>query len=971
MADSLSGRIIHDYEILEPVGRGGYGTVYRARQLSVAREVAIKVISEKHTLEGDHMQRFESEARIIARLEHPHIVPLYDYWRDAEGAFLVMRYLRGGSVGELVERHGALSLAQTARILEQIGDALAIAHQEGVIHRDIKPDNILRDERDNVYLGDFGVAKLLQGDADLTETDSFVGTPAYLSPEQIQTGHATPQSDMYSLGIVLYELLTGEHPFVSEGLMIVMKHLQELVPSLVEKRPDLPVEIDAVIQKATAKEPAERYATMRDLLFAFREGMQLATPSSTPIVKMSDSPTQQLTTQRTRAFPKPSTGDRNRRSMLQNVYAFWVEGLLTNSLHDMTLLDVGMTQRADVVDNPWDVLLMKPGAADETLSAETSILDVFDRLNGKLLILGAPGSGKTTTLLDLARDLLFRAGVDEEHAIPAVFNLSSWSENAKPLAEWLVDELGSKYLVPKQIAQMWVDKNELLLLLDGLDEVNAAKRAECVRAINTFRGEHGFVDVVVCSRTDDYAELTEQLKLNGGVVLQPLTYEQVDAYLDSFGEGMKTVREMMSADETLWEMSRTPLMLSIIVMAYHNFTPDSVPALGDAETQRRNLFDVYVQRMFARRLELHTGEQPDGFQPETISKMLGWLARRMVEHTQSVFLIENIQPAWLTSALREQYFDRYVWFHSVSQALAWGGARLLLTPTGIIGTGVVNGIAWGIAGAVWGWVLSTDRWRKRRWIALAGGAFGVAVGADAVVKEGMAQLIQMPIGAILYMLLMVGAVFQLRRIDYRRDVIQPLERLRFSRKAVKVWMVVLSAFLGMLATFLNAGTAGVTEFEAVPTILGVVGGVLSGGLTGFITSGFASDRVGRTTRPNEGMYRSLSNFTGMGLIVAVLFLLVVVVSVAPLTSIAFGVVQGIIAAVPFGYNAGLTFGGLPVIQHVILRTVLQRGGIVPQNIARILDESAALILLRKVGGGYIFIHRYLLEYFAERESKRA
>ncbi len=963
MADSLSGRTIRDYVIHEIIGQGGYGTVYRALQQSVNREVAIKVILPKHANDPEFVRRFKDEAQLVARLEHPHIVPLYEYWTDAQdGAFIVMRYLRGDNLRKMIDKHGALSIAQIVRIIQQIADGLSVAHGEGVVHRDIKPDNILIDERDNVYVTDFGVAKTLTGQNDLTETGAFVGTPAYLSPEQIEGREVSTRSDIYSLGIVLYEMLTGEHPFNTHGLMIVMQHLQELVPSVLIKRPDVPSEMDAVLQRATAKDPAHRFPTMEAFAQALKAGANLYTPTTTE---------RRLVVQGTtlisrEGLPPLTTADRNRRSMLQNVHTFWIEGLLENSLHGMSMLELDLQQKAGAVDNPWDVLLRQPGLRDETLDQGVSVISSFDRLNGKLLILGDPGSGKTTTLLELTRDLLYRAGLDEEHAIPAVFNLSSWSENAKALDEWLVDELGNKYLVPRQVAQKWVDDDQLLLLLDGLDEVTQDKRDACVSAINTFRETHGFVDVVVCSRTIDYEALTEQLKLNGAISIQPLTYEQVNAYLDTFGDDMNAVRAMLKTDGTLWEMSRHPLMLSILTLAYTGMDAERLAEFDNLAEGRRNLFDVYVQRMFERRIASKQ-LMPD-LSREKMTGYLRWLATKMQTHAQSLFQIEDLQPTWLTDAQKKRYFTHFTLFHVISQAIAWSSARLLLSPTGIVGTGIVNGVAWAVAGAVWGWVLSTDLWRKWWAVILSGTVFGVAVGIDAIIVDGMEAIAQIPIGAVLYTLLIVGGVFQMRRSNYSRETVQPAERLRFSRDAVKVWMVVLSGILGMMATFINGTAAGLETFETAPTLLGMAMGLIAGGFTGFLTSGFASDQVGKTTRPNQGIFQSGRHFLQMGGIIGVMFIVIITTSVFPLTSLRFGLTQGVIAAIPFGYNVGLYYGGLPLSQHLIIRRILWRDGSIPVNLAQFLNSASALILLRKVGGGYIFIHRYLLDYFAQTDT---
>jgi serine/threonine-protein kinase len=266
----LRGQTINGYEFQSLIGKGGYGLVYRARQEGINREVAIKMILPDYAGNDAFRQRFDQEARLVATLEHPYIVPLYDYWQDQQGAFLVMRYLRGGSLRARLRQGNPLGLTEVLHLLGQAGDALATAHLAGVVHRDCKPDNLLLDERGNVYLSDFGIAKDLNLDLKLTKS-GIVGSPAYLSPEQILRQSVTPASDIYCLGITLYELLTGQHPyFGTSATGMFNRHVKDPMPSVMTSRPALPPAVDYVIQKATAKVPAQRYRTVYEL----REALQ-------------------------------------------------------------------------------------------------------------------------------------------------------------------------------------------------------------------------------------------------------------------------------------------------------------------------------------------------------------------------------------------------------------------------------------------------------------------------------------------------------------------------------------------------------------------------------------------------------------------------------------------------------------------------------------------------------------------------
>ena len=260
---------IRGYELDECIGEGNFGVVYLARQLQTDRQVAIKVIRPVFANQVDFIRRFEKEALLVARLEHPHIVPLYDFWREPNGAFLVMRWLRAGSL-QTALKFGAWETETSIKLVRQITGALAYAHARGVVHRDIKPANILLDEDGNAYLSDFGIA---------TDFENLPGTPSpfietssseYASPEQITGESITPRTDIYSLGLVIYEMLTGEHPFSNlSNEEMRYKQLNESLPSLRESNLEFPSILDDVIQKATTKDPDERYPNVLSLNAAF------------------------------------------------------------------------------------------------------------------------------------------------------------------------------------------------------------------------------------------------------------------------------------------------------------------------------------------------------------------------------------------------------------------------------------------------------------------------------------------------------------------------------------------------------------------------------------------------------------------------------------------------------------------------------------------------------------------------------
>lgn len=267
----LTNQVLKGYQVQERIGAGGFGAVFRAVQPVIQREVAIKIILPEYANQPYFIRRFETEAQLVARLEHPHIVPLYDYWREPTGAYLVMRYVRGGNLRARLDKQ-QLSTQAVVLLIEQVAAALAIAHRNGVIHRDIKPANILLDDNGNAYLTDFGIAKVL-GDESKSQ-EEFSGSPAYVSPEQIRSDEVTPQTDVYGLGIVLYELIAHRHPFqgVTPSEMI-FKQLDVPLPDIHQLRPDLPVALNNVIQMATAKARNQRYPDTIAFAAALREAL--------------------------------------------------------------------------------------------------------------------------------------------------------------------------------------------------------------------------------------------------------------------------------------------------------------------------------------------------------------------------------------------------------------------------------------------------------------------------------------------------------------------------------------------------------------------------------------------------------------------------------------------------------------------------------------------------------------------------
>lgn len=269
----LTGQLIRGYEILSKIGEGGQGAVYLARHAILKREVALKVIRPDLADDAETIQRFKIEVAIVLKLNNPNIVRIYDYWHDEDGIYIAMQYMPGGSLRAAL-RNGVWSPERVSQMLDRIADALSVAHENAIVHRDIKPDNILMDANGNAYLTDFGIAKRLNADR-ITLSYIQLGSPAYLSPEQILNRPVSPQTDMYMLGITLYEALVGEHPFPEDTSMkLMLKQVREPLPFLHIKAPQIPqhqaLALDVVIQRATAKDPDERYADVLEMAETFR-----------------------------------------------------------------------------------------------------------------------------------------------------------------------------------------------------------------------------------------------------------------------------------------------------------------------------------------------------------------------------------------------------------------------------------------------------------------------------------------------------------------------------------------------------------------------------------------------------------------------------------------------------------------------------------------------------------------------------
>jgi len=257
--------IAERYELEELVGTGGMSSVYRAHDRLLERDVALKVLHEQFASDTDYVERFRREARSVAQLSHPNIVTVIDRGYEGDRQFIVFEYIAGENLKSLIDREGPLPEDEAVRLTLQIARALGFAHEHGLVHRDVKPQNVLLNGDGQAKVTDFGIARSLDVKGGLTQTGTVLGTSDYIAPEQARGSRVDAQSDIYSLGAVLYELLTGEVPFPGDNFVAVaMRHINEPPPSVREHRPDVSPRLDAAIRRAMAKQPRDRFASMSD-----------------------------------------------------------------------------------------------------------------------------------------------------------------------------------------------------------------------------------------------------------------------------------------------------------------------------------------------------------------------------------------------------------------------------------------------------------------------------------------------------------------------------------------------------------------------------------------------------------------------------------------------------------------------------------------------------------------------------------
>jgi serine/threonine protein kinase/DNA polymerase III delta prime subunit len=1067
MADHI-GQQFGNYQLLRLIGEGSFAEIYLAEHLYLEIPAAIKILHAR--MKPDSHESFRREARTIAHLQHPHIVRVFDFGIQDQIPYLVMEYIQGGTLRSLHPQGTRLPYEQIVSYVKQIASALDYAHEQRVIHCDVKPENILLNAKGEVVLSDFGVA-VVKDTLALVSEHNIAGTPRYMAPEQFQD-QACAASDQYSLGVIVYEWLCGEPPFDGPSMAVLNKHQLQAPPSLRTRLPHLPVAVEDAVFGTLAKDPSQRFATVQDFASVLEEACfatqslsaplppievesseHKVQPNTLPLQQptpntLSSTPPSQVALQRSLPLQKPhqttvpsAITQRHRQILLRKVRAFWIEGVLNHSLQGAALLALGLETQPDAVASPWRLALQQPETTPHPLPAGTRITQVYDAVEQELLILGAPGAGKTTLLLELARDLLERAESNDQHPIPVVFNLSSWAVKRQPLTDWLVEELNSRYLIPLKLAQTFIETDQVLPLLDGLDEVAAKERTACIEAINTYRLEHSLQPPVVCSRSADYLAQTGRLRLGSAVMVQPLRLQQVIDYLSTAGPQLAALRAALLLDPDLQALATTPLMLNILILAYQGTPLDQIAPLGTLPIKQQQIFATYVKRMLTRR------SATTRYVPEQTLHWLNFLAQRMKQHNQTIFYIEHIQPDWLIDKRMQRIYDwlavrlpyiltgvlvglvPYLLFvqpiltpflpevillagllgwllgggTATQQPLAGNGGKargapwswllrqlalvaLLGTPVGLSfwkykddpQRGLLAGLSFAVCCLLLILLLQkrntprplvqkTQQYPVRRKAVLVGVLVGVLAGLTNALGSGLdAQLTTRALNGLVLLILggLSGGLLSMLPIG-RHAAVQPTDRLIWTwRSLFSKHHIISSLQITGIVLLLFCAIGWMLEgmIAAIPVLLGLVAGSIIG-LCYWLLLGFFRGVVSITIDdqlrvvPNQGIRHSALNALRYGLVVAILFGLA-----GWLLSGSWLV--GLIIGLSVGLLAGLFNGGLACLRHATLRILLWRSGAIPWDYTHFLDAVVERILLRKVGGGYIFLHRLLLDYLA-------
>ena len=680
----------------------------------------------------------------------------------------------------------------------------------------------------------------------------------------------------------------------------------------------------------------------------------------------------------------------DRLRMLDKIQTMWITGLLEQSLQHVAVIELELAKRPDAVANPWRQPLQKMQQfAPEPVPA-VHLLNAYEQANGKLLLLGEPGSGKTTLLLQLTQTLLERARHDTTDPIPVIFHLASWMEKRQPITRWLVEELSIKYHIPPALGQQWVESNQILPLLDGLDEVAPSHYTACVEALNIYLKGHGLVPTVICSRSGNYLNQPGRLLLQSAVEVQPLTRQQVATYLQNTGRQRERLSEALLQDSSLRELASTPLMLRVLTTIYASGTAE-YPQLLHTLDVRQQAFAAYIRQTF-KQLS-HTP-----YQPEQTIHWLQWLAQQLKRQNQSDFYIELMQIDWLPEyRLRRMYPAFAVGLvYGIFLAISYGISYLpyfALSYVVIVGLliAVFNMLFYGFFNSVIFRLSANTSVKPSHISPVRGQEIGIKQRVVACLENRVVYgLLNGLLNGILTGLL-VGAVSgwicglftcafcaTLGKLD---PEIRCAEYLSWSWPSMfqNAYKFLGGGLLvGLLYGFVTGRDYLFDPTRLLPSLFLGLGIGLLVGLLMSIRGGFTNrlPNVRNILQPNQGIRNSIRYSLFFGLFFGMAFGLLFGLIYGPILFLilgaeyrsAFPADSGLIYGLSDGLLVASFFwllsGGIAWIQHTLLRFQLWRRGFIPWNYTSFLEHATSLALLHKVGGGYIFFHRLLQEYFA-------
>jgi DNA polymerase III delta prime subunit len=674
----------------------------------------------------------------------------------------------------------------------------------------------------------------------------------------------------------------------------------------VPKQESLPADIAALARYHCVEYSHHYYSTMIERI---RERIEEKPANQIAPARAASARPGMFRQRRTAAPSESGPEQRNRERLLRRVHNDWIDGVLDRSLYKLARIELGLETNIEAIEHPLNAVVQVPDQPPRSLPHGTQVADVFREHGESLLILGDPGTGKTTLLLELLRHLLTQAARDADQPIPVVFNLSPWARKRRPIEEWLIEELRDRDYLPKHLARKWITGEQISPLLDGLDEVAAEHRKACVQAINRFRSTHPLLPIAVSCRTQDYEEVGRKVRLLSAISVRPLTDAQVCSYLEEIGSHSFALRTILGSHAGLAELLHTPLMLSVALMVYRD-GPVTPPTNGTREQWQVQLFSSFVDVMLSRRAPRRE------YSADYVKQRLSWLALTLRSNNLTIFDLESLAPSFLSNR----------------------NLCRLSTGAVFLATSVTVGVASGLA-----------IWFTAQFYVLEAVTLGLLAGVLTVATE-------------------IRPAERLRFYP-KRTLERAGSALRFGLTVGLISTITVGGGFGLLVAMLHGFRQGINAAREIGLYLGGLFGI-SAGLSRLLLV----ETTGVRTCANEGTRRSIKAALTLMVLVGVvgMFLSKSVIHDQSLTTYQriWYVVAGVINIIgSVGLIVGGLGGGFFALRHFVVRGILWALGKAPLNYVAFLDYASDRLLLRKVGGGYVFMHRMLLEHLAQRSDR--